>query len=291
MKLQILDITGKNIREIETELFEEPIREDIIARIVEAEKIKTPVSPKYRAGMDRSASGNITKRRHVWKSDRGKGLARLPRKIMWRRGTQFNWVAAIVPGTRGGRRAHPPKSNINDKKINKKELKKALLSALSYVSDVEKVKNKYSTLMDKKIEMNFPLVIEEKILKLNTKQFLESLKEILKDFYDVAIQKKSIRAGIGKMRGRKYKKNAGLLFVIGNKENKSIKGIEVLKVNQLIVSDLASNGSRLTLFSENAIKDLEKIMSGKSTQIKKEKKISKKKNLSSIKINKINNKK
>ena len=128
-------------------------------------------------------------------------------------------------------------------------------------------------------------------LKFITKQFLESLKEILKDFYDVAIQKKSIRAGIGKMRGRKYKKNAGLLFVIGNKENKSIKGIEVLKVNQLIVSDLASNGSRLTLFSENAIKDLEKIMSGKSTQIKKEKKISKKKNLSSIKINKINNKK
>ena len=81
MKAQILDISGKKIKEITTDLFEEPIREDIIYKVVEAEKIKSSYSPTYRAGMDRSASGLQRKTRHVWKSDRGKGLSRIPRKL------------------------------------------------------------------------------------------------------------------------------------------------------------------------------------------------------------------
>ena len=72
-KVQVLDVDGKKIKEITTGLFEEPIREDIIFKVIEAEKIKHPVAPKYRAGMDISASGAITKRRHVWKSDRSRG--------------------------------------------------------------------------------------------------------------------------------------------------------------------------------------------------------------------------
>ncbi len=36
MKAQILDIEGKKIKEITTELFEEPIREDIIFKVIEA---------------------------------------------------------------------------------------------------------------------------------------------------------------------------------------------------------------------------------------------------------------
>jgi len=259
MKLTILNQEGKKVKEIETNLFEEPLREDLIFKIVEAEKIKHPYSPRFRVGMDRSASGLIRKRRHVWKSDRGRGLSRIPRKIFWRRGTQFSWCGAIVPGTRGGRRAHPPKGPSRLRKINKKELKKALLSALSYVGSLEQLKKKYDTLKNKKVEINLPLIIEDKILDLKTKEFLESLKKVLGNLYEIAIQKKSKRAGIGKMRGRKYKKNAGLLFVVGKDEKKRIKGIEVIKTSDLTISDLASNGARLTLFTENAIKDLEKI--------------------------------
>ena len=258
-KIQILDIGGKKKSEITTKLFEEPIREDIIFKIIEAEKIAHPYSPKFEAGMARSASGNITKRRKVWKSDRGKGLSRLPRKIMWRRGTQFSWVGAIIPSARGGRRAHPPKGVINLKKINKKELIKGLFSALTYTSSVKELQKKYASLSDKKIEITPPLIIEEKFLALNTKDTLTSLKKILGELYDVAVQKKTIRAGIGKLRGRKNKKNAGLLLVIGIDEKKQIKGIEVINVNNLIVADLASNGARLVIFSEKAIKDLESI--------------------------------
>ncbi len=260
MKLSILDKDGNKVKEIETKLFEEPIREDIIRKVVEAKKTKHPYSPKNYAGMDSSASGNVRHKRHSWKSDRGKGLSRIPRKAFWRRGTQFSWQGAIVPFARGGRRAHPPTGIYRVKKINKKEFKKALLSCLSYVSDIRELKNKYSSLRDKKLELKLPLILDDSILKLKNKEFFTSLKKILNDFYDIAIQKKSVRGGVGKRRGRKYKKNAGLLFVIGKNEDKNINGIEFVKANKLTLKDLAENGARLTLFSENSIKDIEGVL-------------------------------
>ncbi|MEK6830580.1 MAG: 50S ribosomal protein L4 [Nanoarchaeota archaeon] len=259
MKIQILDTEGKKISELDTELFEEPIREDIIFKVIEANKIKQPYSPKLYAGMNISASGNVRHKRHSWKSDRGRGLARIPKKAFWRRGTQFSWQGAIVPFARGGRRAHPPTGLYRIKKINKKEIKKSLLSALSYVSSLDELKKKYSSLADLSINKKFPLVVENKIFQLKTEDFFSSLKKILGELYEVAIQKKTIRAGVGKMRGRKYKKNAGLLFVVGNEENKKVKGIEIVKVKKLNVNDLAENGARLTLFSEKAVKELEEV--------------------------------
>lgn len=263
MKISILNINGEKIKEIETGLFEEPIREDIIFKVVEAEKMNDraehPYSTKLYAGMNRSASGNVRHKRHSWKSDRGRGLARIPKKAFWRRGTQFSWEGAIVPFARGGRRAHPPRGLYKIKKINKKELKRALFSSLSYISNFEELKKKYDSLNNlDKINNKLPLVVENKIFQLKTKEFFESLKKILGELYRIAIQKKTVRAGIGKMRGRKHKKNAGLLFIVSDDEDKKIKGIETIKVKKLRVNDLAENGARLTLFSERAIEELEK---------------------------------
>jgi len=269
MKTQILSIDGKPGKEITTSLFEEPIREDIIAKVVESEKIMHPWAPRFRAGMDISASGLSRKRRHVWKSDRGKGMARTPKKIMWRRGTQFNWVGAVIPGTRGGRKAHPPHGVKALKKINKKEYIKALLSSLSYVSSVEELKKKYSRLETQEVKIKLPLVVEDKILNLKTKEFLLGLKKILDNMYGVAVQGKSVRPGKGKMRGRKYKKSAGMLLVIGKEESKKVNGIDVVRATDLVVSDLASNGARLTMFTENAVKDLEKLTDKTKETIKK----------------------
>ncbi len=288
MKTQILDINGKKAKEITTDLFEEPIREDIIFKVIEAERIWQPYSNYYWAGMDRSASGNIRHKRHSWKSDREKGIPRIPKKIFWRRGTQFSWGGAIIPSVKGGRRAHPPKNKLNLKKINKKELRKALLSALVYSSSIKELKKKYTSLKDKKIEISLPIIVDEKILLLKTKDFLESLNKILGDFKDVAIQKKSVRAGRGKSRGRRYKKNAGLLFVISKNEKKDIKGIDVIKTDKLSVTDLATGGARLTMFTENAIKDLEKYLirnlDGKSVISKKESENKKSSNVKKLNI-------
>lgn len=257
MKAQVLDINGKKTKEITTDLFEEPIREDIIFKVIEAGRIWQPYSNYYWAGMDRSASGKVRHKRHSWKTTYGKGISRIPRKTMWRRGTQFSWVGAIIPSTKGGRRAHPPKNKINLKKINKKEMKKALLSALTYSSSLDELKKKYASLKNKKIDAKLPLIIDEKILSLKTKEIFKSLDNILGELKNIAIQQKSIRAGRGKSRGRRYRRNSGLLFVIGNNEEKKIKGIEIVKVNELRVSDLAAGGARLTMFTENAIKNLE----------------------------------
>ena len=258
-KIQVLDVEGKKIKELTTDLFEEPIREDIIFKVIESEKIKQPYAPKQYAGMARSASGSVMHTRHDWKTDRGKGMSRYPKKKMWRRGTQFSWVAAIIPSARGGRRAHPPRVERRELKINKKEAIKALLSSLTYVSSLAHIQKKYASMQDKKIEIKFPLVIEDKILSLKSKEFLKFLKNILGELYSIGVQKKTIRAGKGKLRGRKYKKTAGLLLVIGNDEKIKITGIDVVKARELKVTDLADGGARLTIFTEKSIKNLEKI--------------------------------
>lgn len=260
MKANILDIQGKKKTTIELpKVFSSEIREDIVAKALEVKKAKQPYSPSPVAGKQQSASGKLVHRRHVWKSQYGRGISRIPRKITSRRGTQFIWVGATVPQARGGRKAHPPKaiSMINTKKINKKESAIALKSAISATASEKIVKSKYKTLKDKKIE-NLPLIIESKITSLKIKDLLQTLKKILdKELYNVAIKKKSVRSGRGKLRGRKYKKTAGLLLVVGKDEKLKTSAIEVVPVNKLGVQDLAKGGlGRLTIYTENAIKYL-----------------------------------
>ena len=265
MKSKIYSIKGEETGEIALpEIFNTKIREDIVQKYYEVEKLNNiyPYAPYKEAGKRHAASGKISHKRHDWKGHYGKGMSRIPRKTMWRRGTQFFWVGAEIASTRGGRRAHPPKAVIDLKKINKKEMIKAMLSSLSYISNKNEVKNKYNSL--DKISIELPLIVEDKIVNLKAKKFFESLNKILGDLYRIAIQKKTIRAGKGKMRGKKYKKNAGLLFVIPNNEDLNITGIDIVKANDLRVSDLASSGARLTLFSETALDELENIFKEKN---------------------------
>ena len=260
MKTNILSIDGKKLKAIDLpNCFSQEIREDIVAKVLEVKKNKQPYAPSPVAGKQHSASGKIKHRRHVWKSSYGRGISRIPRKIMTRKGSQFNWVGAEIASTVGGRRAHPPKvlSMINTKRINKKELKIALMSVISATADNKKIAKRYETLRDKKIE-NFPLVVETKLISLKTKDLLSSLKKILgKDLFELALKKKSIRSGRGKTRGRKYKKNAGLLIVIGTDEKIKINAFDVVKIENLGVTDLAKGGvGRLTVYTENAMKEL-----------------------------------
>lgn len=260
MKTKILTIDGKSKGEISLpKEFSAPVREDVVAKVVEAKKHWQAYGPNPLAGMQYSASGKLIHRRHVWKSQYGRGMSRIPRKKMMRRGGQFRWEGATSPNTRGGRKAHPPKAKLmsNDLKVNKKELKLAFASALSATTDAKYIKKKYSSLKDVKIE-NIPFVIESKFVELKTKDRLATLRSILDGMLNVAVKKKSIRAGKGKLRGRKHKSNAGILVVIGNKENVKARLFDVKRVNELSVMDLANGGvGRLVIYTENSIKDLE----------------------------------
>jgi len=261
MKSILLDINGKKLKDINLpKCFSQKIRGDIVSKVLEVDKNRQPYSPSPVAGKQHSASGTLIHRRKVWKSQYGRGMSRIPRKSLSRRGTQFNWVGAEIPGTRGGRRAHPPKilAMINTKRINKKELKIALMSAISATADEKQITKRYEKLNGKKLS-NIPIIVESKIISLKTKDLVNSLKKILEEnLFDLALQKKTVRSGKGKKRGRKYKKNAGGLFVIGNKENIKINNLDIRRVNNVSVTDLAKGGlGRITIYTEQAIKELE----------------------------------
>lgn len=260
MKTDILDINGKKTKTIELpNSFSKKIREDLIQQVLEIKKHKQPYSPYFMAGRQHSASGKIKHRRHVWMSGYGRGASRIPRKIMSRRGSQFNWMGAEIPFAVGGRRAHPPKilSMINEKKMNKKEMKIAFESALSATANEKMIAKRYERLNAQKIE-NVPFVVESKISSLKTKEFISSLKKILGEkLFEVGMKMKSIRSGRGKRRGRKYKSTAGALIVLGKGEKLNAGILDSKNVDNLSVTDLAKGGAgRLTIYTEKAIKDI-----------------------------------
>jgi len=253
MKATLYDSNGIKKGEIELpKIFETPIREDIISKVYEALKFREmqPYSSYPEAGKRHSASGIIRHGRHRWKSQYGRGISRVPRKIMWRRGTQFYWIGAEVSSTRGGRRAHPPKGLISPRKINKKELKLALAGAIASTINKEFISKRYSSIG----KVPSPVVIES----LPTKA--KSLKKLLISIFDSLpiFKEKKVRAGKGKLRGRKYKSNSGLLIVTGKEEKLKSKEVEIKPIDSLKLSDLYPLG-RLTLFTKKSLEEISNV--------------------------------
>ena len=263
MKASILDINGNKIKEINLPVcFASKIREDIVSKVLETKKKQQPYGPSPVAGKQVSARGKIRHRRHIWQTSYGRGMSRTPRKVMSRRGSQFNWEGAGVPQTKGGMRAHPPKviSMINTKRINKKELKIALNSSISATASENFVRKKYGNLKGEEIK-HLPFIVESKITSLKSKELLNTLKKVVGNkIFEIGISKKRKRSGKGKARGRSYKKGAGILLVLGEKDKMKSKLVEVAKVKNIGINDLARGGlGRLTIYSEGAINDLNKL--------------------------------
>jgi large subunit ribosomal protein L4e len=75
---------------------------------------------------------------------------------------------------------------------------------------------------------------------------------------------RSIRAGKGKMRGRRYKQPKSLLLVVQQKDGlaraaRNLPGVDVVCVRDLSAEDLAPGGDagRLTVFTKQAIAAME----------------------------------
>ena len=253
MKANLFSSEGMKKSQIELpKIFETNIREDIVLKYFEADKVVQPYSPKEGAGLRQSAMGQVSHKRHDWKGQYGRGMSRIARKTMSRRGTQFYWVAANVPSTRGGRKAHPPKGIGREKKINKKEVKLAFNSAFAATAQKEYVLKHYPN------SVNFdslPLVIES--LPAKTKELVKTLRNIFSENSDFLFKRKEVRAGKGKRRGRKYKTNAGALIVVGKDENNKIKGISIKHIDEIKISDLYPLG-RVTIYTKKALEELSK---------------------------------
>jgi len=256
MKAQLFDKSGSKKSEIALPvIFETPIREDIVQKCVEVEKfaLAQPYSHDPRAGRKHSASGTISHQRHDWKGHYGRGISRIPRKTMWRRGTQFYWIGAETTSARGGRRVHGPMLWKRQRKINSKELILAFSSALASTASKDLVKKRYSSLSE---VQTAPFVIDS--LPEKTKDFIKAIKSILSNAFPLALQVKVQRAGKGKLRGRKYKSNAGLLLIKSSTEKAFYSGIDVKSVKELLLSDLYPLG-RLVLYTSAALNEIQKV--------------------------------
>ncbi len=245
---KVIDLSGNAKGDIDMpEVFNEVYRPDLIKKAVltaQANRLQ-PYGPKIHAGMETSAVS--------WGS--GRGAAQIPRIANGSR-------AARVPQSVGGRRAHPPKPGTDrTEKVNKKERRMAIRSAIASTANSDLVSAR-----GHKFDAELPLVAD------NALEAVEKTKDVISflqsaGVYDDVIRAKdgrNIRAGKGKVRGRRFKDKKSILIVAGNdsalfRSARNLSGVDVVSVASLNTEFLApgTHAGRLTVWTESAIADLE----------------------------------
>lgn len=249
-KVNLYSIDGKAKKKIALpKVFFEDVRTDLIRKAVKTSQAnrRQPYGPNPTSGMRHAVS--------TW--GKGRGVARVQRLSQGR-------TAAQSPNVVGGRRAHPPRPQKDwSQKINKKEGKKARNSALSATKERDLISQRGHKF---KKSITVPIVVEDSIEKIVTiKEAIRTLKKLgVKADLERARNGIHIRAGRGKMRGRRYRKPKSLLMVVKDHEKAmrgfgNLPGIDVTTPERLNVELLAPGGmpGRLTIFSEGALKKLE----------------------------------
>lgn len=253
-KAKVLDLSGNFIKEITLpQVFTEEYRPDLIKRAVLAMQ-SNRLQPK---GTDPLAGRRTSA--ESWGP--GRGAARVPRITGGRR-------AARVPQAVGGRRAHPPKiEKILTKKINKKERRKAIKSAIAATINPERVRNRGHRFSD---EVELPIVVEDSFANLEKTSEVKEFFKTIGVWDDVLRAKeRKVRAGKGKMRGRRYKSKKSILIVISREEGltedkkirksaENLPGVDVSYVEELNAELLApgTHPGRLTIWTESSLTKL-----------------------------------
>ncbi|AEC51298.1 50S ribosomal protein L4P [Pyrococcus sp. NA2] len=253
MKVKVFDLNGQPVDEIELpKVFFTPFRPDLIRRAVIASWTHR-IQPQGRDPM-------AGKRRVTENIGKGHGMARVERLKTPPR------YAAFVPFARGGRRTHPPKvEKIIWEDINKKEKRLALMSAIAATANYDIVRAR-GHIIDNVPQL--PLIVVDELQKISkTRETREIFKKLgIWDDIMRAKEKSGIRAGKGKMRGRRYKKAKGPLIVVGKNEGivfgaRNHPGVDVVVVDNLGVEHLApgTHPGRLTVWTVSAIERLREI--------------------------------
>ena len=260
MKVPTLDLNGTKKEEIELPIvFSTPFRKDLISKSftkLNSHKFQ-PQGTHPTAGMDVVARSNDP--------PTGQGSSRIAKMRGGGGGRQGQ--AGGVASVRGGRQAHPPKvQKVIFKKLNKKENKLALCSAIAATQSKEIIEYR-----GHKIENinTFPIVISNDIESVTkTKEILKIL-DSLNLTQDInRLKTRRVRTGKSSLRGRGTKIGKSVLFVVSKSKKLShacgtIPGVDVQTAKDLSVLDLAPGGVpiRLVVYSKNALKEIEKIKS------------------------------
>ena len=195
----------------------------------------------------------------------GHGQARIARLRGGGGGRQGE--AGGVASTRGGRQAHPVSSEkVISKKLNKKENKLALCSAIAATTSKQIIESRGHKV--EKID-SFPLVVSDDIEKISKAKELLKVFEALNLIQDITrLDFRKKRSGKSALRGRTTKIGKSILFVTKNSKNLSkacgsFRGVDAVSSNSLSVLDLAPGSVpiRLTVYSKSAIEEIAKIKS------------------------------
>ncbi|WP_232702593.1 50S ribosomal protein L4 [Halobacterium wangiae] len=247
MQATVRDLNGDDAGTLDLpDVFTEPVRADLIKRAVlaaQANRTQETGADEY-AGMRTSAESQGS----------GRGMAHVPRT---------NGRGARVPQTVGGRKAHPPKAEKDHSlDLNDKERKSATRSAIAATTDGELVAERGHR-FDEDTEL--PLVVSDEFEDLvKTKEVVEFLEAVgVHADVERADEGKQVRAGQGKLRGRKYREPSSLLVVTSSetgpsKAARNLAGVDVATGREVNTEDLApgTDPGRLTLWTESAVEEV-----------------------------------
>lgn len=253
-KIKVYSLEGEVIDEIKLpEIFNEEFRPDVIKRAV----ISSQTARIQPWGTDPMAGKRTTAESY----GSGRGAAMVPRVKGSRHPAGSK--AAFVPQAVGGRRAHPPRAErIIHEKVNRKERRLAIRSAVAATTNNELVENRGHKIQN---VPQIPFVVDDELSKIkNTKETREIFKKLgIMDDIVRAKTGKKIRAGKGKMRGRKYKVPKGPLIVVGEDKGISLgarnhPGVDIVSVENLNAELLApgTHAGRFTIYTKSAIEKL-----------------------------------
>lgn len=262
MKADVVDLQGNVVEKIDLpKVFSEPVREDLITRAFLAARSNNRQAYGSDPMAGKRTAAHYHGMRHHRYSMMNREIARLPR-LHAKTVPFLNWTVRFVPQAVKGRQAHPPLvEKVWTQKINEKERQKAIHSAIAATAVKELVEKRGHRISEMKI---FPIVVEDSLQNISkTKDLTVFLEKIGLQKEIKRISEKKIRAGRGKMRGRKYKTKVGPLFVVS--ENKgigkaaaNILGADVCSVKQLSALLLApgAHPGRLTIFTKSSLQQL-----------------------------------
>jgi len=251
MKTPVFNLQSEEVDETELpDIFNTYIRPDVIKRAVIIQQTHN-IQPQGRDPM-------AGKRTTAESRGTGLGISRVPR-------IKGSNRAAFGVSIVGGHQAFPPKSEKSiHKKINKKERKLAIQSGIAATADKEVVANRGHRVG--KVS-SLPIVVDDEIQELKKTKEVEELFRNLGIWEDVKrADRKTIRSGKGKMRGRKKKIGKGPLIVFKedfgiSRAARNLPGVDTVKITNINAELLApgTHPGRLVIWTRSAFDNLDKV--------------------------------
>ncbi|MEM3671263.1 MAG: 50S ribosomal protein L4 [Thermoprotei archaeon] len=249
-KCSVYSLEGETAEQVNLPpVFATPVRGDLIRKVFHA-LFTGRLQPK---GRDPLAGKRVS----VESFGTGREMARLPRHSSGR--------AGFAPMARGGYKPHLQRTDtVIHERVNLKEKHLALASAIAATSDTLAVSRRGHRFDSEKVSALPVVVVDdvEKIDKTVDAVNLFSRLGLEPDLHRV-LHSYKIRAGVGKVRGRKTRFARGPLVVVSSscpaqKAFRNIPGVDVVPVSKLSVLDLAPGGvpGRLTVWSVSSIRAL-----------------------------------